>query len=122
VLGTFGGDVVGADLVVSGDRAGDRDGLGDSDAGSDAGSVSSGTTAERVGLGKVRVGDSDPVTEGRSAVDCPSLAPQADKGHSARTHRRAQRAAHEGIRILPPQDQVPTTMPPRSRSVLIRWE
>jgi len=77
------GPVVSGSLVVSGDAAGDRDGFGSD-------SVCCGASGERVGLGSVRVGDSDVVTDGRSVVPWPPLPPQAESGHSARTHRTAQ--------------------------------
>jgi hypothetical protein len=116
--------VVVSGVVVPGDRVTDRDGLGDS------ASVWSGATAERVGLGNVRVGDSEAVTDGRSPVACPSLAPSlaphADRRHNARTHRMAQRAAlraaRGGMRNLQPPGSGRFTMPPSRRVHLIPEE
>jgi hypothetical protein len=112
-------EVAGAGSVVSGDCVSDRDGLGSDSVCSgtsadrvglgsvrvgdgNSACVCSGASADRVGFGNARVGDSEAVADGRSPVACPSVPPHADRRPSARTHRMALRAARGGMRNLQP--------------------
>lgn len=83
--------------------------------------VGVGSTAERVGVGNVAVGESDAVTDGRSAAPPPS-APQPARRDSVKAHSKVQGATRRTTGYLRPPRTVRTMMLSSLRTHLTRHE